>query len=178
MKRYDMTHLRVGLATLLCSACALFIVSPPAQAGRWTREERQAIAIVKQWMAAWDTKDAAKVGAYMSDDVVFRTWPERAPQCGREVFEAEIATFMPAIGWMKAVRIEAIGGERGTAVLVQRDEKFTNYEPLVPAAAFFRVKDGKIVEWVDIPLVKELPPPPAELPEPAPAAQDSCSRKQ
>jgi hypothetical protein len=112
----------------------------------------------------------------MSDNVLFRTAPERAPQCGREVFVAEIATFMPAIGWMKAVRIYAIGGERDTIVLVKRDEKFANYEPLVPAAAFFRVKDDKIVEWLDIPLVKELPPPPGDLPPPT-SADDSCSRK-
>jgi limonene-1,2-epoxide hydrolase len=171
-----MTRLQLSLRVLLCSAVTVLILSRPAHADHWTREEREAIAVVKQWMAAWNTKEAAKVGAYMSDDVIFRTAPERAPQCGRDVFVAEIATFMPAIGWMKAVRIYAIGGERDTIVLIKRDEKFAHYDPLVPAAAFFRVKDHKIVEWLDIPLVKELPPPPGGLPPPM-STDNSCSRK-
>lgn len=167
-RRSSRTLLRVGISLAALSLYCLSNIALAQQtdSAQWSRQEQDAVKVVKNWMAAWETKDAAKVGAYMSDDVIFRTWPERAPQKGRGKFVAEIATFMPAIEWMKALHIEAIGGERGTAVLVERTEKFANYQPLVPAAAFFRVTDGKIVEWLDIPLVKELPPPPVELPAP------------
>lgn len=168
MRRSSRTllHLGISLTALPLFCWSNIALTQRTDSAPWSRQEQDAVNVVEKWMAAWETKDAAKVGAYMSDDVLFRTWPERAPQKGRAKFIAEIATFMPAIEWMKALHIDAIGGERGTAVLVERTEKFANYEPLVPAAAFFRVTDGKIVEWLDIPLVKELPPPPVDLPPP------------
>jgi limonene-1,2-epoxide hydrolase len=62
---------------------------------------------------------------------------------------------------MRIESIYAVGSPLDALVLVERVDTFNlqGKEISTPMAAYFRVKNGKILEWLDTPL-KELPPAP------------------
>ena len=47
-----------------------------AQTRTLTKEEQDAVQVVNGWDAAWATKDAEKIGAFMAEDCEFRADPE------------------------------------------------------------------------------------------------------
>ena len=136
-----------------------------AQTRTLTKEEQDAVQVVNGWDAAWATKDAEKIGAFMAEDCEFRADP-REPELkkGRAQFVTDMKRLVELGITIKIVDTVAYGGEAGTAVLQKRIDTITinGMKRDIPLAAFFRVKDGKIQEWLDIPLVILGPPPGAQ----------------
>jgi limonene-1,2-epoxide hydrolase len=156
---------------LLCVVAVIVAVAvtglapAEAQTRTLTKEEQDAVQVVNGWDAAWATKDAEKIGAFMAEDCEFRADP-REPELkkGRAQFVTDMKRLVALGITIKIVDTVAYGGEAGTAVLQKRIDTITiNGTPRdIPLAAFFRVKDGKIQEWLDIPLVILGPPPGAQ----------------
>ena len=136
-----------------------------AQTRTLTKEEQDAVQVVNGWDAAWATKDAERIGAFMAENCEFRADPsEPELKKGRAQFVADIKRLVELGITIKIVDTVAYGGEAGTAVLQKRIDTITinGKKRDIPLAAFFRVKDGKIQEWLDIPLVILGPPPGAQ----------------
>jgi limonene-1,2-epoxide hydrolase len=136
-----------------------------AQTRTLTKEEQDAVQVVNGWDAAWATKDAERIGAFMAENCEFRADPsEPELKKGRAQFVTDIKRLVELGITIKIVDTVAYGGEAGTAVLQKRIDTITinGKQRDIPLAAFFRVKDGKIQEWLDIPLVVLGPPPGAE----------------
>ena len=127
-----------------------------------TKEEQDAITVVNSWNAAWATKDPEKLSAYMAENCEFRADPrETELKKGRAQFVTDIKRIVELGITIQVVDTVAYGGEAGTAVLQKRIDTITinGQKREIPLAAFFRVKDGKIQEWLDMPLVTLGPPP-------------------
>ncbi len=136
-----------------------------AQTRTLTKQERDAVQVVNAWDAAWAAKDAEKIGAFMAENCEFRADPsEPELKKGRAQFISDIKRLVELGITMTIVDTVAYGGEAGTAVLQKRVDTITinGNKREIPLAAFFRVKDGKIQEWLDIPLVILGPPPGAQ----------------
>ena len=154
---------------LLCAVGVLVAFSvtglAEAQARAMTKEEQAAVQVVNGWDAAWATKDAEKIGAFMAQNCEFRLDPsEPELKKGRAQFVTEMKRLVELGITIKIVDTVAYGGEAGTAVLQKRIDTISinGKSRDIPLAAFFRVKDGKIQEWLDIPLVTLGPPPGAQ----------------
>ena len=156
---------------LLCVAAVLVafavtgLAPAEAQTRTLTKEEQDAVQVVNGWDAAWATKDAEKIGAFMAEDCEFRADP-REPELkkGRAQFVTDMKRLVELGITIKIVDTVAYGGEAGTAVLQKRIDTITinGTKRDIPLAAFFRVKDGKIQEGLDMPLVILGPPPGAQ----------------
>jgi limonene-1,2-epoxide hydrolase len=156
---------------LMCVAAVLvaFAVSGfapvEAQTRTLTKQERDAVQVVNGWDAAWATKDAEKIGAFMAENCEFRADPsEPELKKGRAQFVSDIKRLVELGITIKIVDTVAYGGEAGTAILQKRVDTITisGKKREIPLAAFFRVKEGKIQEWLDIPLLILGPPPGAQ----------------
>jgi hypothetical protein len=107
---------------------------------------------------------------FMSDECVFRGDPSQKLQTGRAAFVAEISRFIQIVDSMKIDELFVTGTEWNTAVLIKRTDTLrpnggsAGAERIVPFAAFFRVKNKKITEWLDTPIVS----PPAAGASPPP----------
>jgi hypothetical protein len=98
----------------------------------------------------------------MAENCEFRMDPSDAElKKGRAEFVKSIKQLLQLGLTITPGETFTVGGESGTAVLQRRVDTITinGQTRMVPIAAFFRVKDGKIQEWLDMPLVN-LPPPP------------------
>jgi limonene-1,2-epoxide hydrolase len=130
-----------------------------------TPQERADVQVVRDWFAAWSSKDPEKVASYMGGEVVFRPVPDQPMGHGRAEFVKRERRLLQAGPTAQIIQVFAVGGPIGTAVLIKRRDRLTmNGKALVlgPVAAFFRVEHGKIQEWLDIPLeaMRGMGPPP------------------
>jgi uncharacterized protein (TIGR02246 family) len=145
-----------------------------AQTPSMTPAERAAVQVVRDWFAAWQTKDPQKVASLMSPNVEFRPVPDRPIAVGRDAFVKSEARLLQGGPQARLTEVIAIGGPAGTAVLVKRTDMLTldNGQTRVvgPFAAFFRVDHGQIQEWLDMPLVPRGPTPGAAAGAAKPAA--------
>ena len=162
---------KLANSRLLCVVAVLVafgvsgLAPAEAQTRTLTKEEQAAVQVVNGWDAAWATKDAEKIGAFMAENCVFRADPsEPELKKGRAQFVTDMKRLVELGITIKIVDTVAYGGEAGTAVLQKRIDTLTidGKKRDIPLAAFFRVKDGKIQEWMDIPLVTLGPPPGAQ----------------
>lgn len=157
---------RIGRLAARAAASVVLALSQGAPAyAQMNAQEREAVKVVKEWMAAFATHDVGKIASYMTDDVAFRADSSSPIQRGRDRFILLVDSFISAIVWLHPVKTFVVSGKTDTVVLSSRVDKFNNFGSLVPAAAFFRVKNGKIEEWIDVPLVDTLPPPPGGFPD-------------
>jgi uncharacterized protein (TIGR02246 family) len=131
---------------------------PSKPPSTWNPQERAAVKVIQDWIAAWIAHDPKRLAADMTEDCVFRGDPSEPLKHGR----AEFLTFASKVmnGWsdLKIEEILPVGGVWDTSVLMKRIDTLGiggagSGHPTVPVAAFFRVKDGKIEEWLDAPLI-------------------------
>lgn len=175
----------------LCAACVIGVLgfaglaqqSKPrtetkAQAHTMTKQEQDAVKVVAAWEAAFMAGDADKMGGLMAEDCEFRADPREAQLSkGRAAFMvvAKRLTGGGGQGGPRNLKITpgatyAVASQTGmTVILRRRVDSFTlrGQPATVPVVAFFRVKDGEIQEWMDIPLIdvrKLFPRPPAGSP--------------
>ncbi len=125
----------------------------------WNQQEREAADVIRAWVDAWATKDPQRVAEYMAENCVFRGDPSEPLQHGRAAFVTLIARFIGAFETMKIDEMFVTGTEWDTAVLIKRTDTIransggTLAERVVPIASFFRVKNRRITEWLDVPTV-------------------------
>ncbi len=149
-----------GVLTLaLHSHSAAAQALPGKPPSTWNPQERAAVKVIQDWIAAWIAHDPKRLAADMSEDCVFRGDPVEPLQHGREQFQAFATKVMNGWSDLKIQEILPVGGVWDTSVLMRRLDTLpkkmaqgAGYEK-VPVAAFFRVKDGKIEEWLDAPLI-------------------------
>lgn len=138
--------------------------------GSYNKYEQEALKIVHDWDEAWKTKDAKKIAQYMAEDVVI---PDPIVQkesgTGREKFinAYNKNKAMSAINYYEVISRYAAGSDFQTIVMEKRRDHVTmdGKETVLNFVGYFRVQKGKIVEWVDVPIVL---PPGAKGPPPSP----------
>lgn len=126
-----------------------------AQSPQMTPEEQAAVQLVRDWFAAWNTRDADKVASYLSPNVVFRS-NMTSPICHGPGPIITRYKFIMSLGTkvsdVKAFAVEdRIGGKSrpgwGIAVLSSRLDTFTSgrlFPGGLTASGFFIVANGKI----------------------------------
>ena len=160
-RRCSLAGTFVGIALFL----ALPQLSTAQESPSMTPQERADVQVVRDWFAAWASKDPEKVASYMGDEVEFRPVPNQPMGHGRAEFVKREQRLLQGGPTARLTEVFAVGGATGTAVLIKRTDLLNmNGKALVagPFAAFFRVEHGKIQEWLDIPLVamRAMGPPP------------------
>ena len=124
----------------------------------WNQQEREAVDAVKAWVNAWATKDPQRVAELMADNAVFRADPAEPMKTGREAFVALIAPLLSRVDGMTIDEVFVTGTEWDSAVMIKRSDKMSAGAGAalagrrVTVAAFFRVKNRKITEWLDAPV--------------------------
>jgi limonene-1,2-epoxide hydrolase len=124
--------------------------------------ERRAIALINDWASALIAKDADKAASYLDENCQYRDDPfQTTPKQGRTQALADIKILLRGLKSMKIETAYAIGSATEVLVLVRRVDTFAlnGKEISTPLGAYFRVREGKILEWLDTPLVA-MPPPP------------------
>ena len=120
----------------------------PLAAAETTAAEKENLALVGDFCAAFATRDMAKIAGYL------------APNCSYRVTE----TAMPAVGAAAVERIRSYversskiefkildSWARGPMVINERTDSFTRADasPSYHLVGVFFIKDGKIAEWTD-----------------------------
>ena len=105
-----------------------------------------AVAIVKDFCAAWDRLDWDAVCAALSDDIFYHNIP-MAPVQGIAAFKAFLQGFPVSAAQFEIHHI--VGDD--TVVMTERTDRFLmGGKPIVVRVmGVFIVKDGKISEWRD-----------------------------
>ena len=168
------SRFRYPLLTALFASFLALLGNSAAQAQTPTQfnsYEQQAIKVVQDWMASWRSKDPNKIAAFMTDSVQFRPgglYEKPEFKVGRKAFFDYYATDLNVVDSMELQTIYAAGDKGQAVVLVKRLDHFTagKEKGTTAFAGFFRIRDGKIVQWEDVPTVQTSVGPPA----PAPAA--------
>lgn len=156
----------VGAIIAIVLGTAVAAVSLPAHADATvftpSAGEQRAIGIVKDWATALNNKDENKALSYMDDRIQYRDDPFQASlKSGTAQLQKDLATMLRGLSRMTIVTAYAVGSEHDTLVLVKRVDEFSLQGKKIarPMGAYFRVQDGKILEWLDTPL-RQMPPPP------------------
>lgn len=155
-------RLHLSNVVVLCAALTAVLgsaVGSSAQTGGGTAQERAAVALVRQWFAAWQTGDADRVASLAGNDIVFQGLPTQPIERGRDTLRQHVSK----LGGAKKIEVvEAlgVGGSTGVVVLTKRLLTVTidGKDVTTPMAATVRVVDGKIVYWMDFPLEPIGPP--------------------
>ena len=152
---------RTTLLGLMAAAAA-----PMSRAGQAPSEsseyERNAMALINAWVNALLAKDAEKAASYLDEKCQYRDDPfQTTLKQGRAHALDDIKILLRGLTDMKIETAYTVGSPKEVLVLMRRQDTFTLQGKSIstPRGAYFRVRDGKILEWVDTPLV-ELPPAP------------------
>jgi ketosteroid isomerase-like protein len=127
--------------------------APPIDS--WRADEQAALALVDQWVAAWNARDADRVASSMIEGVEFNTnFPQQVAEIGRDHFLRTRRRTITAGVQMRVGESLAVGGTRGAAVLIRRTDRVTvqGRQRETANAAFFWVENGRIRLWYDVPL--------------------------
>ena len=142
--------------------------APMAQASQQSpapgQEEQQAIALINTWVAALVAKDAEKAVALMDEECQYRDDPfQKDLKKGRPLLLEDLKKLLGGLASMKIESAFAVGSHKNDVlVLVRRRDVFNLFGKQIsmPMGAYYRVRNGKILEWLDTPLA-DMPPPPA-----------------
>jgi len=162
--RRTKTQAIVGVLLLLALPASLVAQATGKPPSSYNPQEREAVEVVQGWISAWRTYDLTKLMSYMADDLIFRADPSEPLQNGRDGFERIARGVMNGWCGMDLEEVFVVGGEADTVALFKRIDYFPgNPAPgrgpggltglAVPVAVMFRVKNGKITEWLDAPLI-------------------------
>ncbi|HTT05033.1 MAG TPA: nuclear transport factor 2 family protein [Steroidobacteraceae bacterium] len=155
----------IGLmSTYAALANAAATQAPAQRAHSMSAEEHRALQTARDFEQAFSDRDAARAATYVEPDVIFRADAARSSDLsrGREQLRMQLARiFTPRsnfrAGTVDVKQIEAIGGSQEVLVIVRRVDNFTmnGREIHLPVGSFFRInaQDGRIIEWLDVPLV-------------------------
>jgi Ketosteroid isomerase-related protein len=165
--------MRMSRRVLIAGVVMLAVVAGIAREARgqatskpqfvWNQQEREAVDVVKLWVGAWAEKNPQRMAQLMAESVVFRSNPTEPLQKGRDAFQAVVARSFHDVTRAEIEEIYVTGAEWDTTVLIKRiDYRTSNDGRGVTVAAFFRVKNKQITEWLDTPVASAGPTPPAQ----------------
>lgn len=132
------------------------------QSPAFSKQEREAIEIVNAWNTAWATKDGEKVASYMAEDVQYTDEEDKPFKKGRAQFIQDYKTkYVNIVESYDVVASYAAGDSDGVAVMQKRIDNVISFDGKqkmkLPYVGFFKVRNGKIVEWIDVRIAK-IPP--------------------
>jgi limonene-1,2-epoxide hydrolase len=154
-----------------CAAASLLALggaqSSLAQSSKgYTKQELAALKIVHDSDEGWKAKSADQIAANFADDIIVSD-PTITRETGANNKEKFINsynhTMVKFINYYDVVSRYAAGGPGQVVVVEKRRDhaKFNGKDSVLPFVGFFRVKDGKIIEWQDISIGNmPLGPPP------------------
>jgi hypothetical protein len=130
----------------------------------YTPEEKAAVEVIIKWIDTTNTKDLSAHMALVDDNVIYRADP--AEILGRNGARGYCLYygFIRSTAWLRLDELYVIGGPTDTLVLVKRADinnpaggrgNLGGYP--VALADLVRIRNGKIVEWYDIPINKVGP---------------------
>ena len=105
-------------------------------------------SVVRDFCAAWATRDVDAILAWVTDDAVYHNVPV-APVRGHAEIRGVLEMFVPPAS---AIRFDVLAvATRGSLVFTERVDRFTvgGKEIALPVAGVFEVRDGKIAAWRD-----------------------------
>ena len=107
-----------------------------------------AVAVVRDFCAAWSKGNIDELIDYFTDDAVYHNIPV-APVTGRDAIRSTIEMFTTGVERME-FRVQHIVGA-GDVVLTERVDVFTLPTKTIelPVMGTFEVRDGKIAAWRD-----------------------------
>lgn len=162
---------RQGLLHTVCAVTSLLVLgwaqSASAQSsGSYNQYEKEALKVVQAWDEAWKTKDPEKIAQYMTEDVIIRDPSvQKESGTGRQKFISAYKKLMTGINYYEVTSRFAAGDAMQTVVVEKRRDHVTmnGKEQILNFVGYFRVMNGKIVEWADVAIVRppgmEGPPP-------------------
>ncbi|MEX1254533.1 MAG: SgcJ/EcaC family oxidoreductase [Dehalococcoidia bacterium] len=109
--------------------------------------EKDNIALVERFCAAWNKADIPAIIDFFADDAVYHNMPIQPIQ-GKDAIKGMIEQFMaPFEGCDWQVLHIAASGD---VVLTERVDKFLGAKKIeLPVMGTFEIKDGKIAAWRD-----------------------------
>jgi predicted SnoaL-like aldol condensation-catalyzing enzyme/ketosteroid isomerase-like protein len=113
-------------------------------------------------------KDVATALSYMDEACQYRDDPFQTElKEGKALLAKDFEMLLRGLTSMKIESAHAVGSSRNDVlVLVRRVDEFIlgGKSIRMPIGAYYRVRNGKILEWLDTPLAEMPPPPPGALP--------------
>lgn len=143
------------LAMALATAVLGHAQPATAQTVATTDQERAAVAVVRQWFAAWEEGNLEKALSMMTDDVEFRGIPGTPLRQGKTEWANSSGRNLQNRPTQNITQALAIGGTTDTVVMIRR--VVTVNPPNAPSrtleiATMARVnRDGKIMQYQDWP---------------------------
>lgn len=132
---------------------ACMVLAPAARA-----QDGGDAKVIQDFMASWSSNDIDKVMSYVGDDVRYENIPPLGPEgvmVGKDKMRAFLADFfakdpliVPMTFRTEIKRVIA-DGKGGVAVERVDHQTIASKDFPLAVAAFFTVKDGKIVSWTD-----------------------------
>ncbi len=125
---------------------------------QFNAQEKAAVAITKAWFATVNDKDSNGHMALIDNDVLVRPDEAASLMYGRPRYCATMG-LGDGNGYRLLNELYVVGGSAETEVLFKRTDvnshagaggPFAGYP--VPVATFLRIRNGKIIEWEDMPM--------------------------
>jgi hypothetical protein len=157
----------IGLAAVLAASPTLAQGRLPQQhqgfentgqdPANYTPTEKTAADVIVKWINTTNSKDLAGHMSLIDDSIAYRADPAEA--LGREGKRGYCSfyLFIRSSAWVRLDELYVIGGPRDAMALVKRAD--VNGPPgggfggaVVALADLVRVRNGKIVEWYDMPI--------------------------
>lgn len=127
-------------------------------------EEKAAVGVIKAWTDALVAKDLDKAMAYIDDGIQYRDDPFQIElKKGRTLLIDDLKILLRGLTAVTYEEIYTVGSAKNDVlVLARRVDTFKLGEKMVDQkmGGYFRVRNGKILEWLDTPMVA-MPPAPA-----------------
>ena len=140
---------RTFLAAAGLAVTAPFAVRALAGGGELSPAEQGNVQAVRDFCAAWSTRDLQKVLPMMADDCVYRMTETTPPAIGHQGVTDRLGTWMQTSDQIEFRILEAFAA--GPIVMTHRIDRFVSKtRPLTwEGVGVFFVKDSKIKEWSD-----------------------------
>jgi limonene-1,2-epoxide hydrolase len=123
-----------------------------AEAAPASELEKANLKLVNDFCAAWPAHDLARIMAFFSDNPAYRQTEAQAPATGRQGVTDKIDAFLKSV-----VKFEVHDSwARGPMVINERTDYFTGRLKFWRGVGVFLIKDGKIVEWYDYTIERQL----------------------
>ncbi len=143
-----MTERREFLTLAAAEAVALLGIGSVARAADLDPTEQANLNVVRDFCAAWSTRDMARALPFLSDDCVYRMTETAAPVSGHD---GVVQRLKRAVEDSSLVEFKILDARTmGPIVITHRIDRFVTKQPLTwEGVGVFFVKDGKIKEWTD-----------------------------
>ncbi len=175
-----MKRARLYTITLCALAALGLSAAQAQPGSEMTQTEQASVDVVKGFMAAWQAGDVDKMSQYVADNIKFSLDPSDPYVTGRDIFECRMRQMSAVMkgggknsGYrMKVLSYQAKGDKVFTLIIQRRIDTAAalnlygpgsilgNNPPPAQSAqpvsgdtqvgAFFLVKNGKILQWLDV----------------------------